>query len=238
MSARKSVAMVQSCYIPWKGYFDLINSVDHFLFYDDAEYSKNTWRNRNRAKTANGPSWLTIPVAYRGRSRQRIDEVEVSDPGWRERHWKTLSQSYARTPFFDEYAPALEELYLGGTEERLSLINRTFVEHVCELLGIGTELGWTSELEVEGASTERVVRLCEAVRADVYLSGPTARDYLDVAQFERAGIEVAWMDYDGYPEYPQPHPPFEHAVTALDLLFCTGPTAQEHMKSFPARSAA
>lgn len=238
MSARKSVAMVQSCYIPWKGFFDLINSVDHFLFYDDAEYSKNTWRNRNRIKTANGPIWLTIPVAYSGRSKQRIDEVEVSDPRWRERHWKTLIQSYARTPFFDEYAPGLEELYLTGTEERLSLINRTFVEHVCELLEIATELGWTSELEVEGASTERVVRLCEAVGADVYLSGPTARDYLDVAQFERAGIEVAWMDYGGYPEYPQPHPPFEHAVTALDLLFCTGPAAQEHMKSFPARSAA
>ncbi len=229
---------MQSCYIPWKGFFDLINSVDLFLFYDDAEYSKNTWRNRNRVKTANGPTWLTIPVAYSGRSHQRIDEVEVSDSGWRERHWKTLSQSYARTPYFDDHSPALEELYVGRTDTRLSLINRTFVEHVCGLLGIDTELGWTSELDVEGASTERVVRICDAVGADVYFSGPTARDYLDVAQFDRAGIEVAWMDYSGYPEYSQPHPPFEHAVTVLDLLFCAGPAARDRMKSFAARSAA
>jgi len=238
MSSLKRVAMVQSCYIPWKGYFDLINSVDHFLFYDDAEYSKNSWRNRNRIKTANGPQWLTIPVSYSGRSRQRIEEVQVSDPGWRERHWKTLRQSYAKARFFDEYATGLERLYLGGAEERLSLINRTFVEHVCDLLEIETELSWTSDLEVEGASTERVVELCRAVGADVYLSGPTARDYLDVGRLDRAGVEVAWMDYSGYPEYPQPHPPFEHAVTVLDLLFCTGPGAREHMKSFAARSAA
>ena len=238
MSAGKRVAMVQSCYIPWKGYFDLINSVDHFLLYDDAEYSKNSWRNRNRIKTANGLQWLTIPVAYSGRSRQRIDAVQVSDPGWRDRHWKSLSQSYAKARFFDDYAGGLEQLYLGGTEKRLSAINRTFVEHVCDLLGIQTKISWTSDLDVDGTSTERVVGLCRAVGADVYLSGPTARDYLEVDQFDRAGIEVAWMDYSGYPEYPQPHPPFEHAVTVLDLLLSTGPEARDYMKSFATRTAA
>lgn len=229
--------MVQSCYIPWKGYFDLIGKVDHFLLYDDAQYSKNTWRNRNRIKTANGTTWLTIPVAYSGRSRQRIDEVRVDDPRWRERHWKTLRQSYGRAPYFDRYAPGLEELYLGSDEERLSAINRTFIEHVCGLLGIETELSWSSELEVEGGGTERVVALCRAVGADVYLSGPSARDYLEVEQFAQAGIEVAWMTYEGYPTYPQPHPPFEHAVTILDLLFSVGDDAPQYMKTVRAGSA-
>lgn len=238
MSAPKRVAIVQSCYIPWKGFFDLVNSVDHFLLYDDAEYSKNSWRNRNRIKSAQGTQWLTIPVAYSGRSHQRIDEMRVSDPRWREKHWKSLRQSYARAPHFDRYAPELERLYLDSDEERLSLVNRAFIEHVCGLLGIETELAWTSELEVEGTSTERVVALCRAVGADVYLSGPTARDYLDPALFEQAGIELEWMDYGGYPEYPQPYPPFEHAVTVLDLLFSVGPEAAGYMKSFAARSVA
>lgn len=236
MSAKR-VAIVQSCYIPWKGYFDLINGVDHFLFYDDAEYSKNSWRNRNRIKTANGTQWLTIPVSYSGRSHQRIDEVRVNDPGWRERHWKSLRQSYARAPFFDVYAPALEQLYLSD-DDSLSTINRSFVEHICGLLGIETELSWTSGLKVEGASTDRVVALCRAVGAGAYVSGPSARDYLDPEQFERAGIKLLWMDYVGYPPYPQPHPPFEHAVTVLDLLFSVGPDAPRYMKSFAARSAA
>lgn len=238
MSGPRRVAIVQSCYIPWKGFFDLIAGVDRFLLYDDAEYSKNSWRNRNRIKTANGTQWLTIPVAYSGRSRQRIDEVVVADAGWRERHWKSLRQSYARTPFFDEYAPALERLYLDGGEERLSEINRAFIEHVCGLLGIGTELGWTSDLDVEGSGSERVLALCRAAGADVYVSGPSARAYLDVDAFAAAGIEVRWVDYSGYPEYPQPHPPFEHEVTVLDLLFCTGPEAPRHLKSLAAQGVA
>jgi len=234
----KRVAIVQSCYIPWKGYFDLVNEVDHFLLYDDAEYSKNTWRNRNRAKTANGTKWLTIPVAHSGRSKQRIDEVRVSDPRWRERHWKTLRQSYARAPHFERYAPELEELYLRESDELLSVINRRFIEHLCALLGIETTLSSTSELPIEGASTERIVALCRAVGADVYLSGPAARGYLELGQFEQAGIQVDWMDYGGYPIYPQLHPPFDHAVSVLDLLFSVGPDAPSHLKSFRARSSA
>ena len=238
MTAPRRVAIVQSCYIPWKGYFDLINGVDHFLLYDDAEYSKNSWRNRNRIKTANGTRWVTIPVTYSGHSTQRIDETRVADSSWRERHWKSLRQSYAKTPFFYALAPGLEELYLGSTEERLSAINRSFIEHVCGILGIETELGWTSDLDVEGVRSERVLALCRAVDADVYVSGPSARSYLDVDAFARSGIRVEWADYDDYPAYPQPHPPFEHTVTVLDLLFCTGPEAPAHMKSFAAQRVA
>ena len=232
------IAIVQSCYIPWKGFFDLVNRVDRFLLYDDAEYSKNSWRNRNRVKTANGTQWLTIPVAYSGRSRQRIDEVHVADGGWRERHWKTLRQSYARTPFFIDYEAGLEELYLGSTETRLSAVNRAFLDHLCGLLGIETELAWTSDYAVEGERSDRVLALCLAAGADAYLSGPSARGYLDAEAFVRAGIEIEWMDYGGYPEYSQPHPPFEHEVTVLDLLFCTGSEAPRHMKTFAAREAA
>jgi hypothetical protein len=229
----KRVAIVQSCYVPWKGYFDLINQVDHFLLYDDAEYSKNTWRNRNRVKTSGGTKWLTIPVVYSGRSRQRIDEVQVSDQGWSLRHWKTLQQNYARAPYFDTYAADLEELYLLTRETRLSAINRMFIDHICGLLGITTTLSWASDLYVgPTGGSERVVQLCKAAGADVYLSGPAARAYLDVPQFKEAGIDVDWMSYDDYPTYPQLYPPFEHAVTILDLLFNVGSDAPRYLKSF------
>src|SRR5260221_10026393 len=123
----KRCAIVARSYVPWKGYLDLINKVDHFLFYDDAEYTKNTWRNRNRVKTASGTQWLTIPVTYSGHSRQRIEDVHASDLRWSQRHWKTLRQSYARAPYFEPYAGALEELYLRNGETRLSAINRMFI---------------------------------------------------------------------------------------------------------------
>ena len=234
----KRVAIVQSCYIPWKGYFDLINQVDHFLLYDDAEYSKNTWRNRNRVKTATGAQWLTIPVTYSGRSRQRIDEVQVSDERWSHRHWKTIHQSYGRAPYFDSLAADLEDLYLGTTETRLSAINRMFIDHICLLLGITTTISWTSALHTRATTASgRVVQLCEAVGADVYLSGPSARAYLDLEEFERAGIEVDWMDYDGYPTYPQLYPPFDHAVTTLDLLFNVGSEAPRYLKSFDVKAS-
>ncbi|MBA3842022.1 MAG: WbqC family protein [Actinobacteria bacterium] len=229
----KRVAIVQSCYIPWKGYFDLINKVDHFLLLDDVEYSKNTWRNRNRVKTVSGTQWLTIPVAHSGRSRQRIDEVEVSDKRWPVRHWKTIRQSYARAPFFRLYAPSLEELYLTLDETGLSAINRMFIEHVRLLLGIKTTISLASDFSNgEAKRTERLAQLCKAVGADVYVSGPAARAYLDVPHLESAGIRVEWMSYDGYPIYPQLYSPFDHAVTTLDLLFNVGPNAPQYLLSF------
>ncbi len=234
----KTVAIVQSCYVPWKGYFDLINSVDEFILLDDRQYTRRDWRNRNRIKTPDGPRWLTIPVRVKGRYHQRIDETEVSDPGWATAHWQTLRQHYASAPCFGEYGASLEELYLGTSETRLSAINRRFLEAICALLGIRTPLVWSSDYDVEGDRTERLVALCEAARARRYLSGPSAREYLDEGLFERAGIDVAWFDYSGYPEYPQIHPPFVHEVTILDLLLNTGAEAPAYMKSFSELSVA
>jgi hypothetical protein len=228
----KRVAIVQSSYIPWKGYFDLINSVDEFILYDDRQYTRRDWRNRNRIKTAQGPRWLTIPVSVKGRYTQRIDETRIADRGWAERHWRTIAGSYAAAPWFGRYRAAFEALYLGCDEERLSLVNRRFLEAICELLGITTPLTWSSEYEVAGSRTERLVSLCAAAGATHYLSGPSAQTYIEPEQFAEAGIELQYFDYGGYPEYQQPHPPFEHAVTVVDLLLSVGTDAPRFMKSF------
>jgi hypothetical protein len=231
--ADKSVAIVQSCYVPWKGYFDLIAAVDEFVLYDDRQFTRRDWRNRNRIKTPHGTRWLTIPVETKGRYHQRIDETVIEDPGWAERHWKTIVHNYASAPYFPEYRGLLEELYgAAATETRLSLVNRRFLEAICELLGIRTTFAWSTDYPVEGAQTERLVALCEASGATAYLSGPRARSYLDEALFAEAGIRLSYFDYSGYPEYPQLHPPFEHTVTILDLVLNTGPEARRYMKSF------
>ena len=230
----KAVAIVQSSYIPWKGYFDLINSVDEFILFDDVQFTRRDWRNRNRIKTPSGATWLTVPVVSRGRYLQRIDETYASSDDWRRRHWQTLAQSYARAPHFGDYAETVESLYLNSDERRLSLVNRAFIDAVCSELGISTAFRWSSEYAVEGAKTERLVRLCEAAGATAYLSGPTARAYLDESMFEQRGIAVSYIDYSDYPPYSQVHPPFDHHVTVLDLLFHTGRDAPRYMKSFGA----
>jgi hypothetical protein len=229
----KTIAIVQSCYIPWKGYFDLINGVDEFILYDDRQFTRRDWRNRNRIKTPHGVTWLTIPVHVKGRYYQRIDETVVSDRDWSGRHWKTLTQTCASAPSFDSYREQFECAYEELKDEpRLSAINRRLLEEVCNALQISTKLSWSTDYEVEGASTERLVNLCGKAGATRYVSGPRARDYIDEQLFVDAGIELSYVDYEDYPPYPQLYPPFEHSVTILDLIFNTGSKAPRYMKSF------
>lgn len=224
----KRLGMVQSSYIPWKGYFDLIDRCDEFLLLDEAQYTRRDWRNRNRIKTADGVRWLTIPVVVKGRYHQRIDAVEIADPDWARTHLRTIAQAYASAAHVEELMPWLEGLFeRAGELGRLSEVNRLFLAACCERLGIETTIRWSTDYQSHGNKTERLATLCEAAEATEYLSGPSAQGYLDEARFESAGIEVTYMDYSGYPEYPQPHPPFDPAVSILDLLLCVGARARE-----------
>ena len=227
----KRVAIVQSSYIPWKGYFDLIRAVDEFILLDDVQFTKRDWRSRNRVKTKDGPVWLTIPVHTKGRVTQAIQETEISDRGWAARHWRTIQHAYARTPFFDQYAGHFERLYAHPVSDRLSLVNHSFIAAIIQLLGVRTPLSWSADYRPRLGRNERLIDLCVKCGATEYLSGPSARGYLDERAFANAGITVQFAEYGGYPEYPQPHPPFEHGVSVLDLLFCTGPRALDYMKS-------
>jgi len=233
LASGKRVAIVQSNYIPWKGYFDMINMVDEFVLYDDVQYTRRDWRNRNKIKTPRGVQWLTIPVNVKGRYHQKISETETADPEWRRRHWACISQSYAKAEFFAAFRELLEPLYVRETgERRLSLINHGFITAINRALGVTTVISWSSDYELEGDKTERLASVCRQAGATEYVSGPAARDYMDESVFSRAGIKLTWMDYSGYPEYRQLHPPFEHAVSVLDLIFNEGPNATRFMKSF------
>ena len=225
----KTVAIIQSNYIPWKGYFDVINAVDEFFLYDTVQYTRRDWRNRNRIKTIQGPQWLTIPV--QADRRQRICDAQISDPRWAERHWRTLSQVYARAPYFAEYRDRIETLYTSAEERTLSAVNERFIRALCGLLGITTPIARTAEETEHEDKTAKLVAICVAAGATEYLCGPASRSYIDERRFDEAGIAVAYVDYSGYPQYPQLFGPFLHDVTVLDLIFNTGPDARSYMKS-------
>ncbi|MEZ4650202.1 MAG: WbqC family protein [Candidatus Eisenbacteria bacterium] len=228
----KTLAILQSNYIPWKGYFDLIRSADEVIVFDCVQYTKHDWRNRNRIKTHDEVKWLTIPVVTAGRWTRPIHEIEVVDGRWATKHWKTLQQSYAHAPFFPLYAPLIQESLERAAELRhLSDINLLFLELVNRLLGIDTPLSSWSGFHIIDGKTERLVDLCRQTGATRYLSGPAAKNYIDESLFTAAGIELEYVDYSGYRPYPQLHGEFVHEVSVLDLLFSVGPDAWQYMKS-------
>lgn len=236
----KRVAIVQSCYVPWKGYFDLINGVDEFILLDDVQYTRASWRNRNRIKTPNGASWLTIPVKMKGRYYQQIRQAMVSDRKWPDRHWKSICANYAKAPYFETLRSFLHDLYTEcGQETHLSRINFRFLRAISDMLGIGTAITWSMDYGtgVEGR-TERLAHLCMQAGASEYVSGPAAKAYLDESLFRKQGVGVRWMDYGGYPEYDQLFsPPFIHEVSIIDLILNVGPEgARACMLSFPTGS--
>jgi hypothetical protein len=226
----KKVAIVQSNYIPWKGYFDIIGSVDEFIFLDEVQYTRRDWRNRNLIKTNTGLRWLTIPVNVKSNFSIRIDQVTVADPTWGSKHWAAIAGSYKRAPFFDLYKEVFRDLFLNQKEIYLSRINYEFIKLINALLGITTKLSWSTDYSSLDGKTERLVSLCKAAGATEYLSGPAARDYLNIDLFTAAGMSVRWMNYNDYPEYHQSFPPFVHGVSVLDLLFNEGHNAVDFLK--------
>lgn len=227
----KKVAILQSNYIPWKGYFDLIADVDDFVIYDEVQYTRRDWRNRNKIKTKDGTKWLTIPVQSKGLFSEKISEMKVAETSWSQEHFKTLRHEYAKAACFDEYADFIEQLYLGAAKlSYLSQINSLFIEAICRKLQIETRIKQSCQFTLQDGKSERLLGICKDLQADVYVSGPAAKSYLDEALFAEQNIRVEWYSYGEYPEYRQLHPPFQHAVSILDLLFNTGKAARSYMR--------
>lgn len=227
----KKVAILQSNYIPWKGYFDMIAAVDEFILYDDVQFTKNDWRNRNKIKTPLGVQWLTVPVG--NDIKRRIRDVTL-DAKWQIKHWKSLESNYGRAPHFDEIAAWVEPLYATQSYAYLSQLNRQFIEAVCNYLGIKTAITNSWDYALRDGKTERVADLCAQAGGTEYVSGPSAMDYIEASIFSEMGIKLTWFDYSGYPKYPQLWGEFTHEVTVLDLLFNCGKDAPRYMRNVSA----
>ncbi len=228
----KKIIITQSNYIPWKGYFDSINTADTFIIYDEMQYTRRDWRNRNQIKTPDGIRWLTIPVEVKGKYFQKISETKISDKDWGKNHWNTIRHNYGKALYFKDYGEIFESLYLNTDEEYLSRVNYKFISAVCGILDIRTEMIQSAEFELPEDRNERLIHICKKCGATDYYSGPSAQSYMDLEMFEKENIKVHWFDYSGYPEYRQLNGEFVHAVSIIDLIFNEGPDSKKFMKSF------
>jgi hypothetical protein len=215
------VGIHQLHYLPWLRYFEKIARSDVFIVLDDIQFTKNDWQNRNRVKTAAGATVLTLPVIQR--LGQRLNEVQLDNhQPWRHKHLQTLVQAYARAPWFREHEAFLRDVY-ARPWTHMDGINRFMLEYFVKALGITTPIRYSSELGVEGAATERLIRLIQAVGGDAYYSGAYALQvYLDARQLEEAGIALVLQDWHA-PEYPQLHGSFVKDLGIVDLLMNCGP---------------
>lgn len=227
----KKVAILQSNYIPWKGYFDIISEVDEFILYDDMQYTRRDWRNRNQIKTPAGLQWLTVPVQVKGKYEQKIKDTLIVKTDWAKDHLKAFYQNYKRAPFFDEIYNIFEGTYTNKDFTHLSNLNRDLIQIICNYLNIKTKISSSTDYNLVEGKTERLLSLCQQAGASDYISGPAARQYIDEMIFKKAGVKLHWFDYSGYPEYVQLWGgAFMHNVTILDLLFNCGPDSSNYMK--------
>jgi len=215
------IAIIQSNYIPWKGYFDIINQVDHFVFLDSAQYTVRDWRNRNRLKSPQGIKWLTIP--NNGTQSIRINKVEIDNSvDWRKKHLSFMEMNYSKTEYFCDVYPIIRSWYYQKDWVNLSEFNQFIIKEICWRVGIKTEFHSSEEFELINGKNEKIINLIKQLKGDLYLSGPAALSYLEDELFVAAGIELKIMEYCNYPTYNQPWADFSHHVSVLDLLFCRG----------------
>ena len=224
------VAILQSNYIPWRGYFDIIKNVDTFVFHDDLQYTKNDWRNRNRIKSASGLRWLTIPV---GDSEKRlINEVVLPGNDWKTKHLKLIEQSYSNSLFWNDFQDLLNLLYVDSNYVNLSDFNQSIIKIIAkDYLNLNVEFRNSTDLDLTGKKQERVMQILRKTGATSYLSGPSGKNYLDENDFREHSIKLHYIDYSNLKEYPQMYGHFENAVSIIDLIFNCGYDSRNYLTS-------
>ena len=227
-----NITIMQPGYLPWLGFFELMAHVDLFVYFNDVQYTRRDWRNRNRVKTANGVVWLTVPVVSAPRETT-INQIRVNyQQPWVQKHLKTIEVSYRKAlyfqPFFDELSATLNQKY-----ELLQDLNNAVVRLCMRYLGINCELAWSSDLGiVTSDKNDRIIQVCKAYNASILYDSQAAKAFIDVPRFASEGIEVIFQDYQ-HPEYPQLWGYFVSHLSIIDLIMNTGPEARQYLLSSP-----
>ncbi len=227
-----SCIITQSNYIPWKGYFDSINQVDIFVIYDDMQYTKRDWRNRNYIKTPQGLKWLSIPVEVSGKFTQKINETLISDKSWNRSHWESIKQNYKDAACYKDNKDWLENLYMNCNFDKLTEVNEYFLKGIGDFLGITTAYRRSEEFVLCEDRTQKMVDICVELGATQYFTGPNAKQYIEEEKFSDKGVQLNYFDYSGYKEYPQLYGPFEHSVSIIDMIMNLGKDTQGYLKTF------
>ena len=227
------IAITQPTYLPWLGYFDLIDQVDTFVVLDTVQFEKQSWQQRNRIKTPTGLMWLTVPVAFRGRLGQKVQDVEIREAEFWRKHLRGIEVNYGRAPFFGEYFPQISSV-IGNCQPGTQLVdlNLRLIDWFLQMFGIRTPVVRASSLAQEGKRTELLANICQKLGATQYVSPLGSADYLldEMRYFQDTGVEVSFQNYT-HPEYRQLFPPFVSHASALDLIFNEGEHSAEIMRS-------
>ena len=220
-----TLGCIQSSYLPWRGYFDIIRQSDIFVFHDDIQYTKQDWRNRNQLKTPGGLMWITVPV-IKETTKGPIDLVEIDNrQNWGLKHWRQIYNNYNKAPYFAEFKDFFEDCFLSTKWEFLYQLNTYLIINICQFLNITTKFLNSRDLNISGHKTDRIVSMCNILEADRYLSGPSAQDYIEANKFDANNINLEYMRYV-YPEYQQLYGTFCHYTTIIDPLFNCGPNSE------------
>ena len=230
---KKKILISQSNYIPWKGYFNAISKVDVFVVYDEMQYTKRDWRNRNLIKTPNGSKWLTIPVEVKGKYLQKINETKISDKNWNVSHLKLLKQNYRKAKFYKETIGWIEELYMKCNFQYLSEINVYFINEINRFLKINTEIKFSRDFFLDKDRNIRLINICKELNATDYFSGLAAKKYIEEKLFSEHNINIHYFNNTNYPKYQQLFGDFNHNLSILDLIFNTGLNSSNFINNQP-----
>lgn len=228
--SKKKIFISQSNYIPWKGYFNSISNTNIFVVFDEMQYTKRDWRNRNLIKTPNGLKWLTIPVEVKGKYFQKINETKVSDKKWNKSHIGLIKQNYSKAKCYKETIDWVEELYMNCNFEYLSEINLYFIQEINKYLNINTEIRFSKDFDLHEDRNQRIINICKDLNATDYYSGPAAKFYMDEELFRNNNLKVHYFDYTNFEKYDQLHSDFEHAVSIFDLILNEGDDSVNYFK--------
>lgn len=219
--------VLQPTYLPWMGYFGMIDAADTFIFYDDVQFSVQSWQQRNKIKTSKGWIWLTVPVVRQFGSR--INDTRINNStNWSKKHWESIKQSYSKAPFFKQFAPIFEEVYRNEWEF-LAELNITLIKEITKILGLEMKFIVSSELDIEGVKMDRLLNILKKIEASEYISSPGAKDYIEVNGFKENNIKLYWYEYQ-HPVYPQIRGEFIPYLSVIDLLFNTGDEAIRYIR--------
>lgn len=226
----KVVSIMQPAYLPWIGYFELMDRSDLFVLLDDVQFVRKSWQQRNRIKGPQGVVWLTVPVLSKGRRFQPICDVEIDvGQNWAKKHFKSLSVAYAGSPFLQDYLPGIAEIY-DRPWTKLRELNTALLLFMKQAMGVHTPLVFSSSLECRKGKNERIIDICKHLSADVLYDAYGAKDVIDVDTVQSEGLRVIFQEYE-HPVYRQMHGEFVSHLSAIDLLFNEGPTCSEIMRS-------
>jgi hypothetical protein len=221
---KNKIIITQSNYIPWKGYFTTMKYATHIVLYDDAQYTKRDWRNRNKIITQKGPTWLTIPIDVKGKFNQKVNEAKVKNNQWPIDHWNKIRENYKKAPHFKQYSKHFEDIYLKELPkyEYLSDINRFMLVTCVDLLGIDIEILDSREFDIRGGKTGKLINICKDLEAGEYFTGPAAKGYMEENLFDENNIKLTYYDLENFPEYNQSWDGFSHYISVLDMFFNLG----------------